>query len=553
MDENQFTIDDLLEKALEQSPWQDDETDSWAKKDGSLQEIYTADEESLFHPPKSYFTLRKHFINPLFENENNWGVLIVRGPRRIGKTSTLKYTIREMIKEGYPKESFFYFSLDDEVLLGALERKKMLKEFMTALINKYSLVKPLLIVLDEVTFYKGWGRAIKNLIDEGVVGKGIGVVLTGSYSLDLNSAKSELSGRCGPLGEFFSGEELFFPRRFTEMADTVLDEEFRTFMYNNLLSVGKRLGLLEYLAGYQTEGDSARFGYRRKIDAFINNHYDNLHALFENYKYSGGYPRAIYEALHSQYIGTLNIRDARYKQDIYDLLVTDCRKFGLQGEVLSSMFLKVDTPIKRMSADYDLLKVASIRKEDILKYKDYLEVSGLFMFLPNVSSPNQIDASSQLVSPSRNKLKFVVADPAVYSSIYGCSRGMTHVYQKMEQIIEGGVEGFLFEAIVLAHLRFLPAYVPFENISYILHEEDGKEYELADALIWYVNNLNNFIHIAIEVKCSSSINKGEIYGQAKKLRENYGIKRLIVVSDSKDIDINEYYVIIPIELFLLLF
>lgn len=57
------------------------------------------------------------------------GVVVIRGPRRVGKTSTLKYLVKTMIEEGYDRKSFFYISLDNEKLFFALGRKRCYEKF----------------------------------------------------------------------------------------------------------------------------------------------------------------------------------------------------------------------------------------------------------------------------------------------------------------------------------------------------------------------------------------------------------------------------------------
>ena len=173
MDRVNIEIEDINQIIVSDSSWLKDGT--WYKRDGSLKDIISAEEIGLFEPPKTFFHLKKKFFNEIFKDKSKWGIIIVRGPRRIGKTSTIKYLIKTMIEKGYPRESFIYISLDNEKLLFILEKKKMLKEFVETIIEKFDR-RPLIIVLDEVTFYKGWARAIKNLIDNGKISDGIGAV-----------------------------------------------------------------------------------------------------------------------------------------------------------------------------------------------------------------------------------------------------------------------------------------------------------------------------------------------------------------------------------------
>lgn len=545
-------IDELLQIAIKESPWHKDEFGDWAAKDGALREIIVAEKEGYYEPPKALFFLKEEFFKAIHTSREKFGIVIIRGPRRVGKTSTLKYLIKEMISRGYDKESFFYVSLDDERLLEMLEKKKMLKEFLTALIQKYSPLKPIILILDEVTFYKGWARALKNLVDNGVIGPGVGIIATGSYSLDLSSAKSELKGRLGPLGEDLRGDVFFSTRRFIEVVESLLGKSFKSFIKNTLGNVGRRLGLLEFLAGFQDKFEAAKYSYRSKIDELVKNHYDDLHRIFEIYKYAGGYPRAFVEALASSKKGRASVSDARYKDDIYDLLVTDCRKFKLDENELQKILLQIKSPAIKIAPNFDTLKAGNMKKEELSKYIDYLEASGLFMFVPNVSSPTEIDPSSLTIIPSGKIRKLVVTDPAVFLALYYCSRNVVDIYKKANTQLPQGIQEAIFEAITISHLRFLPLAPPFKNIAYVLEANDAGK-ELADALIWYPNYKGKFISMPIEVKSGTNLNQKELLSKAKVLKDEYKLGRLVVVANTKNFEIYEHFVIMPIELFLLLF
>ena len=174
-------IDSIIESMIKnQNPWHNPANRDWYLRDGALRELMDADNEGLYESPKIYYFLKKRFFKPLYSNNRAYGVLIIRGPRRIGKTSTLKYMIKDYIQRGYPPDSFVYISLDSDELIKEADRKRYLRELVDEIIKRFKREnKPLIIILDEVTFYKGWARAIKNLIDSGSIGPGIALVATG--------------------------------------------------------------------------------------------------------------------------------------------------------------------------------------------------------------------------------------------------------------------------------------------------------------------------------------------------------------------------------------
>jgi predicted AAA+ superfamily ATPase len=552
MSDHQQQITKLLEAVSQWSPWQAAERKDWHLSDGSLIEIFEAKKLGLFEPPKKFFTLKERFFEKHLNNKKTFGIIVIRGPRRVGKTSTLKYLIKYLIDTGYDKKSFFYFSLDDEKLFQVIEKKKLLREFLGELIKRYEIVKPIILILDEVTFYRGWARVLKNLVDSGEISNGVAVIATGSYSLDLSTAKSELHGRHGPLGESLGGDVFFPPRRFIEVAESLLRGNFRKFIAYNFGLFGRRLGMLEFLAGFQTPEEIRLYDYEAKVNKLIDEFYDDLHGVLDIYKLSGGYPRAFFEAMVSQRNGQVKIEDARYRDDIFELLVADCRKFRLDERVLTNLLSHITRPSMVISSDYRTLGLGAIKKEDAEKYLNYLISSGLFMFIPSISSPAEVDGASQTVRPSSENLKLITADPAAFLAIYSGVRKIHSIYRKADSIIKGEVEDLLIEAIAISHIRHISAGSASQDIAFNLHKTSSGSIELSDAVTWYINHKNEFILIPIEVKNSNNINKDELEFKAKELRAKYGAKRLVVVTNAKRFEIQEYYVLIPIELFLIL-
>ena len=560
---DQINIQSLI---AQNNPWRDTQNKDWAVKDGSLSELKKAESEGLFSPPKFSYYLRKEFFNKLFvERDETSGVLIIRGPRRIGKTSTLKYIIEEMISEGYSPDSFLYLSLDLDEFFVEINKKRRLRELLTQIISSYKKPGiPLILILDEVTFYKGWARVLKNLVDAGVVGGGIGIIATGSYSLDLGSAKRELSGRFGKLGESCGADLLFSPRRFIEVAESVLDNavSFRSFFSKKLGYLSRRAGILEYLSGFQDESDNLKYGYTETIKGFLEKYYDDLHQLLlENYFFAGGYPRKIYQTILSMREGNLNVPDARYVDDIYDLLVSDAKKFNLDVNVVRQILSKIQLPSFRVGGDLKLfcdLDNKSLTRLECDKYMEYLTSSGLFSLIPCVTNPSQINHKTYFVNPQDSKFKFVVNDPAVFFSIYFCSRGIRNIFQRANKLLQDNstVAEFLFESLIISHLHHHPVLKSqrIDNISFILDsKDDDKEgQELLDVFIWYLNFQDKFILVPVEIKFGN-VDISQIKDRAKKLKQEYGIKRLIVVTNKKEFEIQEDYVLIPAEIFLLFF
>jgi len=552
MENNVLTA--LLEIVKLDSPWQDSKNMEWETRDGALKDVIEAERKGLYNLPKVCFHLKRAFFEELWREKSKYGIVIIRGPRRIGKTSSLKYLVREMIKKGWNRESIFYITLDNEKLFGILQKKKILRELLTEIIRKNEDKKPLIIILDEVTFYKGWARALKNLVDNGDIGEGIGIITTGSYSLDLSTARSELPGRFGPLGENAGGEIFFPPRRFVEVAECLLPKDFIKEFSKDFGHVGKRMGFLEYFAGYQTKLQRILYGYENKANSFLDKYYDSLHALLERYMLTGGYPKAFFEGVLSEEKGELRVSDARYLDDIYKLFVGDSKKFGLSEKETANILSSILLPSMRISKDYStLFEGLGVKKEQQKKYMKYFETSGLFSFLSSISSPEEIKPDARIVRPAGKKLKLIVNDPAAFFAFYFGSRD-TSVFNNAQEFLKKEIiREHLFESIIVSHLKYIPSVMIHgsSNLGYILYSKGNEqEEEVVDGLVWYINHEGDFILLPVEVKYGN-INKKQIENKIQEL-EKFNMKRLIVITNSNHIEIEERCVFVPAEFFLLL-
>ncbi len=112
------------------------------------------------------------------------GVITLRGPRQVGKTTFLKQLIRKLLQDGHNPQNIFYFSTD----LVANEKE------LFSLIHNYIQFAPQgkrFIFLDEITIVDRWEYAIKHVVDLGLA-EDILFILTGSSSFDLRRGGERL-------------------------------------------------------------------------------------------------------------------------------------------------------------------------------------------------------------------------------------------------------------------------------------------------------------------------------------------------------------------------
>ena len=133
--------------------------------------------------------------------------LVLRGPRRVGKTILLRKIIDDLLNSGTPPSHVLYVPFDELPTLAGMKEpvlaiarwyeKEVLSETFNAAARKGT---PALLFLDEVQNLDAWAPQVKSLVDNHVVR----VLVTGSSSLRIEAGRDSLAGRIttidlGPL------------------------------------------------------------------------------------------------------------------------------------------------------------------------------------------------------------------------------------------------------------------------------------------------------------------------------------------------------------------
>jgi predicted AAA+ superfamily ATPase len=134
------------------------------------------------------------FVHPMdWWREIDWdepGIYILTGGRQIGKSTSTKLLVKHLLEQDrMPLESIFYLpcdQIDDHHHLA-----RTIRYFLGGLKGGRFL-----LVLDEITFVRGWDRGIKALADEGCFRSGF-CILTGSDTAILKEAGARFPGRRG--------------------------------------------------------------------------------------------------------------------------------------------------------------------------------------------------------------------------------------------------------------------------------------------------------------------------------------------------------------------
>jgi len=158
------------------------------------EELILDDEKIVDFERESY-----QYIPPVMAEypEDRDAILTLRGPRQIGKSTSMKLLIRRLLLEfKVPKNHVFYFSLD------RIEDFNQLYELIDCYLRN---LRPgnqqrLYIFLDEISFVRKWQRGVKALADEGKL-KNVTLLLTGSNLIDIYKGAERLPGRRGKISK----------------------------------------------------------------------------------------------------------------------------------------------------------------------------------------------------------------------------------------------------------------------------------------------------------------------------------------------------------------
>jgi predicted AAA+ superfamily ATPase len=142
------------------------------------------------------------------------GLIIVRGPRRYGKSTWIEQQVLQTVEEFGPGTALYLNGdelADFRALRGAIE----------GLVPAFGRDAPVRrLFIDEVTAVASWERALKILGDNGTL-RDVLVVTTGSRATDLRRGVERLPGRRGRLER---STFLFAPISFAEFERVVGDQ-----------------------------------------------------------------------------------------------------------------------------------------------------------------------------------------------------------------------------------------------------------------------------------------------------------------------------------------
>ena len=161
--------------------------------------LFSSRDPHLQHLQKQSLIHRSELLDLL--PRYNPGIYTISGGRQIGKTTLLKQWMNELLESGIAPECIIYFTgelIDDHHSLVRLLTDVLSKRQDPRTISRTNRAGTDLcyILLDEVTYIKGWDKGIKYLADAGML-ENVALLITGSDLVIIKEARMRFPGRRG--------------------------------------------------------------------------------------------------------------------------------------------------------------------------------------------------------------------------------------------------------------------------------------------------------------------------------------------------------------------
>lgn len=343
------TMSDIFERIKANNPW-------WISPGMIL-------EDSLI---KEFEEQKFRYSHPLLANLSlqKDAVLTIRGPRRVGKSTLLRLIIKRLlVEEKIPKEAILFYPCD------RVENYNQLFEIIKTYLD---FARPrtdsrLFIFLDEISFVTDWQRAIKEMVDGGLLKKSL-TILTGSSILDLKFGSEFLSGRRGQISP---ADIFYYPLSFADFVNLVQP----------------KLG---------AERDEFALSYQLP----------KLNKLFHDFLTTGGFPKTI-----NEYYASGRIANSTYETFI-TWVENDIHKTGRSEktayDLLANIFRTLATPVSFTQLAHDSALASHFAARE---YIDILEKMFVLFPLP------AFVIEQKRRDPKKNK-KIYFTDPFIFNALF---------------------------------------------------------------------------------------------------------------------------------------
>jgi len=454
--------------------------------------------------------------------ENEEVIYVLRGPRRVGKTTLVKLRIKQLLEDGVSPENIFYFPCD------AIETPKQL---MTVIDNYLSQQRRkedwAFLFIDEISMLMDWQKTVKLLYDAGKF-KDCTVILTGSHSIDLRKGSESLAGRRGKIERLKYGtpDKVLLSAKFSEYVETLedrLSDEIRELW---LLSRQNRKNMFLELTNGRIPQELKRLALFAK----------ELELLLDQYMLTGGISQAI-----NQYVSKRKIAEDTYSIFV-NLMVREICRWNHE-EHYTRQILRRIFEVLSSTVSWNQLKEGTDVK-DSKTAESYVSILRDSFVVAYYYKLNTDKASPDFVS---NK-KIYFQDPFIFHACRAWTYGKNAFDLSQKFLSTPEDKSKLVECLVGNHLsRFMFNLSPstlYDPSNYVYYwTNDKREVDFAIDL--------DGKFVPIEVKYSDNIQKDDAKGIWDFMKTGRSHDFGIITSKNL-LEIGKKYVIVPLSILLLL-
>jgi predicted AAA+ superfamily ATPase len=268
--------DELRERLLDRNPW-------WrAAAAGGDPTAWVAADQTLRLRAAFDLGHRSRLLDDVATGPVDDKLVVVRGPRRVGKSVLLKDTAARLCGRRDVDARQLIYLPTDGMRASDLNRVTKLGRELTRSVSD----APRIWLLDEVTGIRGWTQALKYLRDNSEFGAETVVCTGSSWDEEGNMERDLLAGRAGRSSNRRS--RILHPMSFREVMEVT----------------GRAIPLPVALRPWELHDEAARVA-GESLEFFI----DDLDLAWQAYLTSGGFPRAVAEHSRTGEVSEAFLRD----------------------------------------------------------------------------------------------------------------------------------------------------------------------------------------------------------------------------------------------------
>lgn len=284
--------------------------------------------------------LLKEYQRPIIKNLFSYlsldRIIVLKGPRRTGKTTLFYQMIDRLLKKGIAATDILFLSFDDiKIRIDLDEIFKAYQEISKRLIKAG---RPIYVLLDEVHFLENWQFYVKKYFDRKYP---IKFLVSGSAATLIKKGTESLAGR--------TVEETIYPFSFYEFLSYRLKKQKVIGMIHHLRDIFIPFALIDIsdITPYVTE----------------------IKIVFEEYLEKGGFPNlfGVDEGLLWRRLVREDIVEKVIYRDLVELYAIK------KPEVLEKLFLYLVDITSRMLSVTNISNSLGLSREYTEKYLIYLE------------------------------------------------------------------------------------------------------------------------------------------------------------------------------------